>query len=157
MSSPSGLWGSNRNRIWCILALKYIWLQQFYFLLRINLPILNFIPIPTSLFLPLPQRISVTHFASPGVPLGALPGPARFLLQFSSHSLPSLLPSRLFPHFCPHPPAVYPLLSFPLSSFLYPCPLLNPATSGGAVSSPSGSGQSPAAKRFRCILRLKSA
>ena len=75
------------------------------------------------LFLSPLLRISVTHFASPGVPLDA---PARFLLPFSSHSLPSLLPSRPFPpSFVPFPQLYIPSV---FSPFLLPLslpPLLN--------------------------------
>jgi len=78
-------------------------------------------------------------------------------------SLPSLLFSIPLPHSLPLPvsPPCLPSYVFLISPSLflvntYP---LNPAREfwGSAVSSPSGSGQSPAAKRFWCIFRLKSA
>jgi len=75
--------------------------------------------------------MSVMYFASPGVPLDA---PARFLLPFSSHSLPSLPPPASSLLSLSPPSAVYPLLSFPLPPPFVPASLLNLARrSGGAL------------------------
>jgi len=78
-------------------------------------------------------------------------------ISASTHSPPTLFRpfSPPVPRFlCPPLSAVYPLLTFPLPPSLVPAPILNLES---AVSSPSGSGRSPAAKRFWCIFRLKSA
>jgi len=74
-----------------------------------------------------------------------------------SRAFPSLPPPSLFPV---TPSSSVPSLSASLP-FLFACPYhypLNPTRGlGSAVSSDSGSGRSPAAKRFWCIFRLKLA
>ena len=103
-------------------------------------------------------RKSLAKHSSIALPLPALPYP-----PLPSPPLPSLyLPSPILPSFpFPSPSSFpFPLLAslpfpFPSFPFRFPSPFSRLGGLGERLSSPSGSGQSPAAKRFLVLFELK--